>query len=68
MPQGKIKKLVTDKGFGFITQEGGADDLFFHMSSLLNCEFESLQEGETVTFEIGRGPKGPRAENIRASD
>lgn len=65
MPQGKIKKIVSDKGFGFITQDGGASDLFFHMSAVQNAEFESLQEGERVSFDIGSGPKGPRAETVR---
>lgn len=65
MPKGKIKKIVSDKGFGFITQDGGNNDLFFHMSSLQNAEFDSLKEGESVTYEIGSGPKGPRAETVR---
>lgn len=62
MPQGKIKKL-TDKGFGFIEGEGG--DIFFHSSALEEASFESLSEGQQVEYEEGRGPKGPRAENVR---
>ena len=62
MPQGTIKKL-TDKGFGFI--EGERGELFFHSSSLQDVSFDSLSEGQTVEFEEGRGPKGPRAENVR---
>lgn len=65
MPKGTIKKIVSDKGFGFITEEGGNNDLFFHMSSLQNAEFDSLREGESVTYEVGSGPKGPRAETVR---
>jgi CspA family cold shock protein len=68
MPKGKIKKIVSDKGFGFITQDGNNNDLFFHMSSIQNAEFESLREGEAVTFEIGSGPKGPRAETVRVTE
>ncbi len=63
MPQGTIKKLVRDKGFGFIGQ--GERDLFFHSSAVEGVTFEELEEGQTVEFEEGQGPKGPRAENIR---
>ncbi len=51
-----------DKGFGFIAIEGG-EDVFFHMSSY-NGNFEELQEGQAVTFDMGKGPKGPKAENV----
>lgn len=61
---GTIKKL-SEKGFGFIAREGGEKDLFFHASALQGVEFEDLQEGQTLTFDEGRGDKGPRAENIR---
>ena len=63
MPQGKIKKLVSDKGFGFIQGEGG--DIFFHHSALVDTTIESLQEGQSVEYEEGSGPKGPRADNVR---
>ena len=62
MPQGTIKKLVTDKGFGFIAAESG--DLFFHHSAVQNSEFDNLQEGQTVEYTEGSGPKGPRAETV----
>lgn len=62
MPQGTIKKL-TDKGFGFIETDRG--DLFFHMSALQDTRFEELREGQTVEYEAGEGPKGPRADNVR---
>ena len=65
MAQGTIKKLINAKGFGFIAPEGGSDDVFFHTSALENASFEELQEGQAVEFELGDGPKGPRAENIR---
>ncbi len=63
MSEGTIKKL-TEKGFGFIST-GGGDDLFFHMSNLDGVSFEELREGQPVTFSEGRGPKGPRAENVK---
>jgi len=62
MPTGTIKKLV-EKGFGFIASDGG--DVFFHFSGLQDVQFEDLQEGQSVEFELGDGPKGPRAENVR---
>lgn len=62
MPKGTIKKLVTEKGFGFIKGEKG--DLFFHSSGLVGISFDSLQEGMTVEYTEGMGPKGPKAENI----
>lgn len=66
MAQGTIKKL-TDKGFGFITQANGKDDIFFHMSALQGVSFDELHEGQSVEFEVGKGPKGPRAENVRTN-
>ena len=63
MPQGTIKKLVTEKGFGFI--EGERGDVFFHHTALEDGSFETLREGQVVEFEMGQGPKGPRAENVR---
>ena len=64
MAEGTIKRL-TDRGFGFI-DVGGGKDLFFHMSNLDGVTFESLREGQRVSFTEGRGPKGPRAENVAA--
>lgn len=63
MPQGTIKKK-TDKGFGFIKTEAGTD-LFFHSSNVEGSGYESLREGQKVSYTEGRGPKGPRAENVR---
>lgn len=63
MAQGTIKKLVADKGFGFIGGEEG--DFFFHHSSLQGTSIEALSIGQTVEFEVGEGPKGPRAENVQ---
>ncbi|MFT5431262.1 MAG: CspA family cold shock protein [Myxococcota bacterium] len=63
MAEGTIKRL-TDRGFGFIETESGTD-MFFHMSAVEGVTFEQLQEGTRVSFEIGQGPKGPRAEQVR---
>jgi cold shock protein len=63
MPQGTIKKLVADRGFGFIKGENG--ELFFHHSSLEGATIEDLRQGQTVEYEEGQGPKGPRAEKVR---
>ena len=63
MAEGTIKRL-TDKGFGFIDM-GGGKDMFFHMSSVEGVHFNELQEGQQVSFEVGQGPKGPRAEQVR---
>jgi CspA family cold shock protein len=55
---GTIKKLVSDKGFGFISYEGAEKDLFFH-------QFTELQEGDTVSFEVEDSPKGKNAVNVQ---
>ncbi|MBN2022427.1 MAG: cold shock domain-containing protein [Pirellulales bacterium] len=63
MPQGTIKKLIGDKGFGFI--EGERGELFFHHSAVEGASFDTLREGQAVSYTEGRGPKGPRAENVK---
>ena len=63
MAEGTIKRL-TDRGFGFIETASGTD-MFFHMSNVEGTSFDQLQEGNRVSFEIGEGPKGPRAEQVR---
>lgn len=65
MPNGTIKKKM-EKGFGFIAQQDGGADLFFHMSAT-NGQFDSLQEGQSVSFDIEESPKGPRATNVMAA-
>jgi len=60
--QGTIKKL-TDKGFGFI--EGERGDIFFHSSSVQGTGYDSLYEGQAVSYTEGQGPKGKRAENVQ---
>ena len=61
---GTIKRLVSEKGFGFIAA-GDDAEYFFHSSACAAEPFDSLREGQSVTFDIGQGPKGPRAENVR---
>lgn len=65
MAQGTIKKLVTEKGFGFISGDKG--DVFFHHTSVDGGGFDTLQEGQTVTYDVepGQGGKGPRAVNVK---
>ena len=64
MPTGTVKKLVSDRGFGFIAADDGKE-YFFHRSGT-EGDFDSLQGGEKVTFEIETSPKGPRARGVRA--
>ena len=61
--QGIIKKL-TDKNFGFITPEGGDQDLFFHANELDGIDFSELREGDAVTFEVTDTPKGKAATKV----
>jgi CspA family cold shock protein len=63
MSEGTIKRK-TDKGFGFI-DTGTGKDMFFHSSNVEGSGYEALQEGQKVSYTEGRGPKGPRAENVR---
>ena len=64
MHTGKIKKLMQQRGFGFISDTDGRE-VFFHQSGLQETQFESLNEGQDVEFEIENSPKGPRAINIK---
>jgi CspA family cold shock protein len=61
---GKIRTLRGDKGFGFIKDDAG-QDYFFHQSAIFGEGINDLREGDSVTFDVGEGPKGPRAENVR---
>ena len=63
---GTIKRIVRDKGFGFITPDDGSDDVFFHRSRLgPRIEFEELREGDEVEFQTRPGEKGPQAFNVK---
>ncbi len=61
--QGTIKTL-TDRGFGFIARDGETKDLFFHSKDLNGVTFEELKVGDTLTFEVSEGQKGPAAVNV----
>ena len=61
---GTIKRLVRDKGFGFIKDSAGKE-YFFHQSAIYGEGIDGLREGDSVEFDVGQGPKGPRAENVR---
>ncbi len=63
MAEGTIKRM-TDKGFGFI-EDGTGKDMFFHSSAVEGMRYEELREGQQVSYNVGQGPKGPRAENVR---
>lgn len=65
MAQGTIKRLVTERGFGFIAQEGSDKDLFFHSNELQGVEFNDLKEGDKVEFEVSDSPKGPNATQVK---
>lgn len=63
MTKGTVKWFNDSKGFGFITQEDGAD-IFVHHSCISGSGFKSLSEGQTVSFDVEKTPKGPRAINV----
>ena len=63
MIKGKVKWFNDTKGFGFIEQDGG-DDVFCHFSAITGDGFKSLQEGDSVEFEVVKGPKGLQAQNV----
>ena len=65
MPQGTVKFFNSQKGFGFISREDGAD-VFVHYSNIEGSGYRSLEEGQAVEFEIGEGRKGDEAQNVRA--
>ena len=65
MSTGTVKWFNDAKGFGFITPEDGGKDLFVHFSAIQSSGFKSVKEGDKVTFEVGQGPKGPSANNVK---
>lgn len=62
--EGAIKKIIVEKGFGFITVDGEEKDLFFHRNELKGVNYDELKEGDRVSFEKTDSPKGPNATNI----
>ncbi|MFF8868290.1 cold-shock protein [Streptomyces sp. NPDC015139] len=64
MAIGTVKWFSAEKGFGFIQQDGGGPDVFAHYSNINASGFRELHEGQTVTFDVAQGQKGPQAENI----
>ncbi|MBS1767140.1 MAG: cold-shock protein [Acidobacteria bacterium] len=65
MSEGTVKWFNAEKGYGFITPDGGGADLFVHHSSIQMKGFRALQENERVSFEVTQGPKGPQASNVQ---
>ena len=64
MPQGTVKWFNSEKGFGFITQDEGGEDVFVHHTGIAGSGFKSLDEGERVTYEVVSGRRGLQAENV----
>ena len=60
---GTVKWFNAEKGFGFISREDG-DDVFVHFTAIQGDGFKSLEEGQSVTFDLAKGPRGPQAENV----
>jgi CspA family cold shock protein len=62
---GTVKWFNSEKGFGFIEQDGGGADVFVHYSAIESGGYRELQEGQKVEFDVTQGPKGPQAENVK---
>ena len=64
MATGTVKWFNAEKGFGFITVEGGGQDVFVHFSAIDMPGYKVLEEGQQVSFDVGQGSKGPQAEKV----
>ena len=67
MTTGTVKWFNDAKGFGFLSQNDGGDDVFVHFNAIQGSGFKTLTEGQSVTFEVENGPKGLQASNVSAS-
>ena len=67
MAQGTVKWFNAEKGYGFISVEGGSSDVFVHYTAIQMQGYKSLEEGQRVEFEVVQGQKGPQADNVRAA-
>jgi CspA family cold shock protein len=68
MANGTVKWFNAEKGYGFITVDGGAQDVFVHYSAIDMGGYKVLEEGQKVAFEVGTGQKGPQAESVRLTE
>ena len=66
MTEGTVKWFNSEKGYGFLAPDGGGADVFVHYSAIDGTGFRTLEENQTVTFEITQGQKGPQASGVRA--
>ena len=66
MQTGTVKWFNESKGFGFIAPNDGGKDVFVHFSAIASSGFRTLAEGQTVTYDVENGPKGPQAANVQA--
>jgi cold shock protein len=64
MATGVVKWFNSEKGFGFLTQDGGGPDVFVHFSAIQGSGYKSLNENDKVEYEVTQGPKGPNAANV----